>query len=108
MPDFDLITNLPRYLRSLRARIGKARDNPGKYRELSDRLEPYTRELDQLNRGDPSRSDTAVREYAAMVEEFRISLFAQQEVGTRCPVSEKRLDEKLHQLRAPVARKDAP
>jgi hypothetical protein len=33
-----------------------------------------------------------------MVEEFKISLFAQQEVKTLYPVSQKRLDEKLQEI----------
>ena len=35
-----------------------------------------------------------------VIEEFAISLFAQQEVGTRFKVSEKRLDRMVDDLRA--------
>ena len=38
-------------------------------------------------------------EFRMMTEEFAISLFAQQEVRTRFPVSEKRLDKKLQEIR---------
>jgi hypothetical protein len=34
-----------------------------------------------------------------MLEEFKISLFAQQEIRTLYPVSEKRLDEKLLEIK---------
>jgi hypothetical protein len=36
-----------------------------------------------------------------MVEEFKVSLFAQQEIKTLFPISEKRLEDKLREFSVP-------
>ena len=54
-------------------------------------VEPYWRRyLDLLEQG--REYDEAVDEYRCLVEEFRVSVFAQQ-LGTRAKVSEKRIEE---------------
>ena len=40
----------------------------------------------------------AMEESRWMIEEFKVSVFA-QELGTACPISPKRLDEKLARVR---------
>jgi hypothetical protein len=36
-----------------------------------------------------------------MIEEFKVSLFAQQEIKTLFPISEKRLEDKLREFSGP-------
>ena len=65
-----------------------------KYRAI---IRPYAESLPDLPAGDRQ----TVREFVMLVEEYAISLFAQQEVRTLSPVSEKRLDAKIAQLPRP-------
>jgi ATP-dependent helicase HrpA len=92
---YDYFVNLPRYLTAFNHRIVKAYADPAKYLARIELLIPWENELTHMRKNvDPESSarGTVVR-YAAMVEEYKISLFAQQEVKTLFPVSEKRLRE---------------
>ena len=53
--------------------------------------------LDSLSSSTSDEKRAAVEEYYWMLEEFNVSLFA-QELGTAIPVSEKRLLKKLTQI----------
>ena len=87
-----------RYLQALVLRIERAEHDPKKDALKAERLqgaENCLREAERLLRK-PGRSGqcrNCVREYEMLVEEFRISVFA-PELGTRQPVSEKRLRQK--------------
>ena len=87
-----------RYLQALALRIERAEHDPKKDALKAQRLkgpEGRLAEAEKLLRharpSSPCRK--ILQEYAALVEEFRISVFA-PELGTRGPVSEKRLREK--------------
>jgi len=87
------LQHVPRYLEACRIRIQRARFNPpGDLRKLAE-LEPFWRRYVRFTESDdPSRHDRArLDQYRWMVEEFRVSLFA-QELRTPVPVSSKRLD----------------
>lgn len=88
----------PRYLQTLALRIERAEHDPKKdrlkgerLREPEQRLRTAAQFLEQAGHTDGCR--TCLREYSAMVEEFRVSVFA-PELGTKGPVSEKRLARK--------------
>lgn len=93
--------HLPRYLKALQLRAERAANNPPKDAERARQLIPYVAVYKQLATAkSPSpevRSLTS--ELRWMLEEFRVSLFA-QELGTAHPISPKRLDEHLERLRA--------
>jgi ATP-dependent helicase HrpA len=83
----------PRYLKALNQRIEKLRRGGARDSDKVAALEPHwtrfvARAKDHAARG---RSDAELDRYRWMIEEFRISLFA-QEIGTAYPVSRQRLD----------------
>lgn len=89
------LRHLPRYLKGIQRRLEKMVDNPSKDRVLRLQVQPYwERYKERLNKNRSqldAKQAAALHEYRWMVEEFRISLFA-QELGTVKPVSAKRLD----------------
>ncbi|TMQ90101.1 ATP-dependent RNA helicase HrpA [Actinomadura soli] len=86
------LPDLPRYLRALQIRLDKLPENPGRDRLLAGQADVLAQEYEQtLRRLHPSRrEDEPARQIRWMLEEFRVSLFAQQ-LGTRFPVSDKRI-----------------
>jgi ATP-dependent helicase HrpA len=98
--DYDRLTHLPRYLKALLLRAERATLNPAKNQERLRQLAPYVEALKQLE-AEPIRSTeqrTQLNTYRWMVEEYKVSLFA-QELGTAIPVSSKRLDAQLASMR---------
>jgi ATP-dependent helicase HrpA len=97
---FDRLPHVPRYLKALLTRIERAALNPSKDQERARQLAPYQHAWNQLQatvaRSPEARQ--AIEEFRWMVEEFKVSVFA-QELGTASPVSAKRLDEKLARVR---------
>ncbi len=93
------LPDLPRYLRALRTRLERLPENPGRDRALAHQVEVLRQELEQAaGRLPPARrDDEPVRQVRWMLEEFRVSLFAQQ-LGTRFPVSDKRIRKAIAQL----------
>lgn len=96
---FAAFKQYPRYLRAFTYRIDRAQGDPGKYERNRELLKGYQRCVERLcvQKGDAAVAEKK-QEFAAMVEEFAISLFAQQEVRTRFPVSEKRLAKKVCEI----------
>jgi ATP-dependent helicase HrpA len=87
------LKDYPRYLEGLERRIGKIRLGGSRDGDKVSRLSPLwerfiARSMDHLARG---RSDPEREQYRWMMEEYRVSLFA-QELGTAYAVSQKRLD----------------
>jgi ATP-dependent helicase HrpA len=74
---------LPRYLRAMKLRAEKWKKNPQKDAERARQLSPYLSVPPQLR---------------WLVEEFRVSLFA-QELGTSEPISAVKLDQALASLK---------
>jgi ATP-dependent helicase HrpA len=106
-PDFltatpwEWLVHVPRYLRGIRARLekltagGQDRDRRG-YDELAPReYALYQRTRDHQAQG---VYDPELIRYRWMLEEFRISLFA-QELGTAFSISAKRLDKQWEKVR---------
>jgi len=98
-PDFIIDTPLvwleryPVYLAAMAQRLEKLRGHYQRDRELSRQLHPLQQRLDDwCARGEERSQLPAVIRYRWLLEELRVSLFAQQ-LGTRVPVSPRRLDQ---------------
>ncbi len=99
------LAHLPRYLKAMKLRVERARKNPAKDTERAAQLAPYVAAAERL-RGKPGAEGLRW-----LLEEFRVSLFA-QELGTAEPVSAVKLDRVLEALRhgagaQPAAAKEA-
>ncbi len=93
------LADLTRYLQAMRRRLDKMAENPGRDALLMDTVHEITQEYqDALAALSPARrSSGQAREVRWMIEELRVSLFAQT-LGTRGPVSEKRVRRALEDL----------
>jgi ATP-dependent helicase HrpA len=80
--DHARLVHLPRYLKGLKLRADRWRQNPAKEAERSRTLSPWLAKQRALPRTDPRYW---------LVEEYRVSLFA-QELGTAEAVSPQRLE----------------
>lgn len=95
----DRLRHLTRYLRAALHRLEKAAQNPNRDAELAWRVhdveEAYGKARAALSKGrrDPERA-AQLAEVRWMIEELRVSLFAQQ-LGTDGTVSEKRIRKAL-------------
>ena len=88
-------TQLPKYVRAIARRLERARGDVERDRKLQSQVEPYERQVRRLRLSADLDLPGAERERLRwMVEEFRLSLFA-QDLRTLLPVSAKRLDEQL-------------
>ncbi len=93
----------PRYLKGIQRRIEKLNNNPHRDRTLRQQIQPHWQNYQQFiakenNRFSISQQQKiALQDYRWMLEEFRISLFA-QELGTAFPISEKRLKKKWREV----------
>ncbi|WJW75990.1 ATP-dependent RNA helicase HrpA [Thiohalobacter sp. IOR34] len=87
------LAHLPRYLKAIRLRLDKLERDPARDRRLAAQVAPHRERckarLEALSPGEAP--DPAFERYRWLVEEFRVSLFA-QELGTAEKVSEKRLE----------------
>lgn len=97
---FERLVHVPRYLKALLIRAERAALNPVKDQERARRVAPYQEALRRLQaaQADSESGRQCAEEFRWMVEEFKVSLFA-QELGTAFPVSAKRLDEQLERFR---------
>jgi len=88
-----------RYLKALAQRIDGLRSQPGRDAPRLAELAPFWRTVtDRIGEpGDPIE-DPLLEQLRWMVEEFRVSLFAQQ-LGTAQPASAKRLGKLLDQMK---------
>jgi ATP-dependent helicase HrpA len=83
--------HLPRYLRGMQARAERWKRDPGKDSSRARELQPFVQALQRLG--------VKAGDFRWLVEEFRVSLFA-QELGTAEPVSAVRLERALQDLAA--------
>jgi ATP-dependent helicase HrpA len=83
------LAHIPRYLKAMQVRLEKLRADPARdgrlQAEWQQAAAPWQRALKAGSRGDPK-----MLEYRWMLEELRVSLFA-QELKTPMPISTKRL-----------------
>ncbi len=96
-PDFLRTTpyaqlpHFPRYLKGMKLRAERWRQSPAKDAERAAQLAPYVAAAGKLRERDGGEA------FRWLVEEFRVSLFA-QELGTAEPVSAVKLDRALAAL----------
>jgi ATP-dependent helicase HrpA len=83
---FTRVQHLPRYLKGMQARAERAKRDPAKDATRAKELAPFVVAVKKLGR--------EAGELRWLVEEFRVSLFA-QELGTAEPVSAVRLERML-------------
>jgi ATP-dependent helicase HrpA len=94
------LADLVRYLQAITRRLDKAPESPGRDAERMAAVhrvaDDYASVLAELPAS--RRQSTDAQAVRWMIEEFRVSLFAQT-LGTRGPVSEQRIERALDQLR---------
>ena len=86
---FARVQHLPRYLKGMQARAERAKRDPAKDAARAGELAPFVTAVKKLGR--------EAGELRWLVEEFRVSLFA-QELGTAEPVSAVRLKRMLEDM----------
>jgi ATP-dependent helicase HrpA len=89
----EWLPHLPRYLQAVERRLQRLEHDPARDRQPANQIGPFwerCRRRLETARGNGA-IDPRFEEYRWMVEEYRVSLFA-QELGTAKPVSEKRLE----------------
>jgi ATP-dependent helicase HrpA len=82
------LPDLPRYLRAIERRLDKLAENPRRDAEQMRQIQQIEQEYRELLSRVPDGE--AVREIRWMIEELRVSYFAQA-LGTAYPVSDKRI-----------------
>jgi ATP-dependent helicase HrpA len=96
---WETLTHFPRYLKAIRLRLEKLPNAPGRDRERILEIAPLWRAW--LQRAEHDRKcgveDPELECYRWMLEELRVSLFA-QELRTPAPVSVKRLQRQWERL----------
>jgi ATP-dependent helicase HrpA len=97
---FAQLVHLPRYLRAMNLRAERWKQNPARDAQRAKQLAPYLTAVAAL----PLKTSSAEEagRFRWLVEEYRVSLFA-QELGTAEPVSPVKLDRELRLLRRSAA-----
>jgi ATP-dependent helicase HrpA len=99
--DSERLAHLPRYLNALRIRAQRGVNNAEKHRIKNARIEEFSAWLQQcegnLSRHGSNEKRKALEAFRWMIEEFKVSVFA-QELKTAFPVSAKRLEEKKKEI----------
>jgi ATP-dependent helicase HrpA len=98
---FAQLSHLPRYLKALATRIERAALNPTKDKERAQQIAPYLAALKTFADKPPRSPEgqQALEMFRWMVEEFKVSLFA-QELGTAIPVSPTRLNQQWEKVKS--------
>ena len=92
---FERLEHYPRYLEALRLRVERLKRDPGKDQARLLEVQPFWRTCQRLMQARPG--DPEVEALRWLIEEFRVSLFA-QELGTAEPVSAKRIAKRMEQV----------
>jgi ATP-dependent helicase HrpA len=96
---FPQLAHLPRYLQAMKTRADRWKQDPARDARRAKQLAPYVQAA-ALSR--EAFCAEAAGRLRWLVEEFRVSLFA-QELGTAEPVSPVKLDRELSALRRTAA-----
>ncbi|RME32387.1 MAG: ATP-dependent RNA helicase HrpA, partial [Gammaproteobacteria bacterium] len=100
----DRLKELPRYLEGMRVRLEKLPRNPARdaarQRELEPHWRRYAERIEALEaQGWLLTDEPELEKYRWMLEEYRVQLFA-QELGTKIPVSPKKLEQQWARVTA--------
>jgi ATP-dependent helicase HrpA len=93
---WERLPHLHRYLRAIERRLERLSDNPHRDLELTRQIQALQQEYDRLREN--ARNSAELRQIRWMLEELRVSFFAQQ-LGTAYPISEKRIRKAMDQAR---------
>ncbi|MHB1236911.1 MAG: DUF3418 domain-containing protein, partial [Gallionella sp.] len=95
---YERLQHVPRYLKAINLRIEKLRANPARDAQCIAQMQPLTQAWQKLRQVQQGNRDPRVEEFAWMLQELRVSLFA-QELKTPVIVSVKRLEKMLAGIR---------
>jgi ATP-dependent helicase HrpA len=95
--------NVPRYLKAMGRRLERLPTSAKRDAELMQQLKPATAAWRELKNKAGSRITPELDTLRWMLEEFRVSLYA-QDLKTAIPVSAKRLELQLEKAKAEVAK----
>ena len=95
---YERLQHLPRYLKAVNLRIEKLRSNPARDAQCMAQMQPLLQAWQRLRQAQHGNGDTRVGEFAWLLQELRVSLFA-QELKTPVIVSVKRLERMLAGIR---------
>ena len=97
----DRLAQLPRYLKAMEIRVERGCYDKDKERKKTSSIAPFMealrKNIKELSPRSSFEKRQGLEEFFWMVEEFKVSLFA-QELKTPFPVSAKRLEKKLREL----------
>ena len=92
----EYLASYPRYLQAIQQRLDKLQQTAERDRKYTNMLSPYWEHFVELN--DEYYEHPVFSLYRWMLEEFRVSLFAQG-LKTQLPVSEKRLENQWQEVK---------
>jgi ATP-dependent helicase HrpA len=96
---YDRLQHLPRYLKAINLRIEKLRSNPARDAQCMVQMQPLLQAWQKLRQVQHGSDDPRVDEFAWLLQELRVSLFA-QELKTPVIVSAKRLEKMLAAIKS--------
>ena len=96
---YERLQHVPRYLKAISLRIEKLRSNPARDAQCMAQMQPLTQAWQKLRQAQQGNTDPRVDELAWLIQELRVSLFA-QELKTPVIVSVKRLEKMLAGIRS--------
>jgi ATP-dependent helicase HrpA len=99
---YNMLLQYNRYLSAFRYRIDRAFSDMQKYMLKYQNIRPYIDNSESILskfHGFSKENQTLIIDFAMMVEEFKISTFAQAEIKTLFPISQKRVGEKWEEVR---------
>ena len=99
MPE-DRLRHLPRYLEGMIRRIHRLQQGPSKDQRRIEEFAPFWERYVSRPTTETGESSPELETYRWMLEEWRVSLFA-QELGTSGPISPKRLDRQWEKVCKP-------
>jgi ATP-dependent helicase HrpA len=95
---YERLQHVPRYLKAISLRIEKLRSNPARDAQCMTQLQPLLQAVQKIHQAKPGMHDPRVDEFSWLLQELRVSLFA-QELKTPVIVSVKRLEKMLAALK---------
>ena len=95
---YERLQHLPRYLKAINLRIERLRVNPPRDAQCMTQMQPLLQAWQKLRQAQQGKPDPRVDEFAWLLQELRVSLFA-QELKTPVIVSVKRLEKMLAAMR---------
>ena len=93
----ETLKEFPRYMKAIELRLGKYPHFSKKDEEYSGKIASYWSQYCDLTKGENQNKFEGIDSLRWMLEEYRVSLFAQS-LGTKFPVSAKRIDRHLKHL----------